>query len=398
MKICLCLIAFMAGMCVTVTVNSDIGDASEDNTAVLTQDTALEESKTNAPRSLGIKKTPYGVTKDGQEVVQFICTNDNGLTLELINYGATVTSFKTPDKDGEFTNITLHCNDITGYEACSSYFGATVGRYCNRIANGKFNIDGEQYTLATNNAPNHLHGGKVGFDKRIWNASEIKGADWVGVRFTLTSADGDEGYPGELEVTADYILNNGNELIVELKATTDKATHVNLTNHNYWNLSGAGSGTVYEHLLKLEADQYLPVDSTAIPTGALIDVKETPFDFTSFHPIGSRLNDVVGDPVGYDHCFALRDQTGNMALAATVKDPASGRVMEIHTSQPGIQFYSGNFLDGQPGSGGFDQHTAFCLETQHFPDAPNQDGFASTLLEPGQQYHQKTIHKFSVRK
>ncbi len=394
MKILFCLAAFLIGLMVTINVspNSDKPGSTAAAASVLqaTSVTPKPEAK------LEITNKPYGVTSAGDEVTQYTCTNKNGLVLEMIDYGATVTAVKTPDRKGEFANITLHCNDIAGYQACTSYFGSSVGRFCNRIAGGKFSIDGKEYTLATNNGPNHLHGGKVGFDKRLWHATELQGDDYVGVRFSLTSPDGDEGYPGTLETVVDYILNNNDELIVDFKAKTDKPTHVNLTNHNYWNLAGAGSGDVFSHQLKIEADRYLPVDDTGIPTGKLADVTNTPFDFTGFHSIGERIKLIGGTPGGYDHCYALNAADGELALAATVKDPASGRVMQIKTTQPGLQFYSGNFLDGQPGSGGFAQHSAFCLETQHFPDAPNQPEFAATLLKPGEQYHQKTVHKFSV--
>ena len=394
MKILFCLAAFLIGLMVTVNVSPET-DKSADASVPASQLQAT--SVRPQPESkLEITKKSYGTTSAGNEVTQYICTNNNGLVLEMVDYGATVTAVKTPDRDGKLANITLHCSDMSGYEACTSYFGSSVGRFCNRIAGGKFSIGDEPFTLATNNGPNHLHGGKVGFDKRIWKSTELQGDDFVGVRFSLTSDDGDEGYPGKLETVVEYILNNNNEMIVDFKAKTDKPTHVNLTNHNYWNLAGAGSGKIYDHQLKIEADKYLPVDDTGIPTGKLADVKNTPFDFTEFQPIGKRLNLIGGTPGGYDHCYALNSADGQLALAAIVKDPSSGRVMEIHTTQPGLQFYSGNFLDGQPGSGGFAQHNAFCLETEHFPDAPNQPEFSTTLLKPGDQYHQKTVHKFSV--
>ena len=340
----------------------------------------------------------YGTTKDGKEVTQYVCKNANGYVLEMIDLGATVTAFRAPDKDGLVEDITLSCNDIEGYEACTSFFGSTVGRYCNRIAKGKFSIDGVESTLATNNGENHLHGGKVGFDKRIWKAEELldKDAKFVGLRFKLESADGDEGYPGKLNVAVEYILNNDNELKVEFTATTDRPTHVNLTNHNYWNLGGKGSGKILDHTLQLECDKYTPVDDGGIPTGELPAVEGSVFDFREATKIGSRFDQLKSDPIGYDHNYVLRKQDGEMNLAATVVCEESGRKMEIHTTQPGIQFYTGNFLDGQPGSGGFNQHDAFCLETQHFPDSPNQSSFPSTLLKPGETYSQTTVHKFST--
>ncbi len=340
----------------------------------------------------------FGKTSSGVDVTKFVCTNKHGLVLEMIDYGATVISMKTPDRDGNLANITLSCKDIAGYEALGSYFGCTVGRYCNRIAAGKFTIDGKDYQLATNNGANHLHGGKIGFDKRMWKAQPIRSDDKVGVRFSRTSSDGEEGYPGKLDVVAEYWLDNNNQLVVNLQATTDKSTHVNLTNHNYWNLAGEGSGKILDHLLMIEADQYIPVNKDGIPTGQLLDVADTPFDFRKSHSIGNRIKLAGGDPVGYDHCYVLRNQSGKMALAATVVDPTSGRKMEIQTTQPGLQFYSGNFLDGSAASGGFQQYSAFCLESQRYPDSPNRPEFPSSLLKPGEKYQETTIHKFSVEK
>lgn len=348
------------------------------------------------PIEMEITTRSFGTTQDGREVQQFICKNSNGYVLEVIDYGATVTGFGAPDQNGLVENITLSCSDIEGYETCKSYFGSTVGRYCNRISQGKFSIDGHDFTLATNDGVNHLHGGKIGFDKQIWDASKLINENSVGIRFTLVSKDSDEGYPGELTVTVDYVLNNANELSIDFSATTTQPTHVNLTNHNYWNLGGVRSGTILDHELKLESDQYIPVDATAIPTGALNDVAESAFDFREYQRIGSRIEQIKSTPVGYDHCYVLKSQNGQLALAATVVCPKSGRKMEIHTTQPGIQFYTGNFLDGQPGSGGFDQYSAFCLETQHYPDSPNQPSFPKTLLKPGETFRQSTVHKFFV--
>lgn len=375
-------------------------DATAESTFVSSSHHSTGNVINQEPIQMEIVTRPYGKTKAGQEVTQYICRNSNGYVLEMIDYGALVTAFRAPDKNGLQENITLSCTDMEGYEACTSYFGSTVGRFCNRIAKGKFSIDGTEYTLATNNGENHLHGGKVGFDKRMWKSERLldKEAKSVGVRFSLVSDDGDEGYPGNLDVAVDYVLNNDNELIIDFTATTDKPTHVNLTNHNYWNLCGAGSGSIADHLLKLEADQYLPVDEQSIPTGELADVAGTPFDFRSETRIGARLNEIKSDPVGYDHNYVLRSGGGDLSLAATVRCPKSGRRMEIRTTQPGIQFYTGNYLNGQPGSGGFNQYGAICLETQHFPDAPNRASFSSTLLKPGQIYRQTTVHKFSVEK
>jgi aldose 1-epimerase len=343
-----------------------------------------------------VEKTSFGKTADGHEVSLFTCTNANKLVLKMIDYGAIVVAMETPDRNGKFANINLGFQDLKGYLERHPYFGSTVGRYCNRIAKGKFTLNGKEYTLAVNNPPNHLHGGEKGFDKQMWKAAEIKTPDAVGVKFTRRSPDGEEGYPGNLDVSVTYTLTNENELKIEFTATTDKATPVNLTNHNYWNLAGAGSGTILEQELTLQADKYLPVDAGLIPTGELADVKGTPLDFTSPHRIGERIKEIKADPVGYDHCFVLRSSDGSMALAARAKDPKSGRVMEIRTTQPGIQFYSGNFLDGKPANGNYQQYEGFCLETQHYPDSPNQPSFPSAILKPGETFAQTTVHRFAV--
>jgi len=343
---------------------------------------------------MSIEKSAFGKTKDGKAVEMYTCTNSNGLALKIITYGAIVVSLETPDRNGKMANINLGFDSIEPYLERHPYFGSTVGRYCNRIAQGKFSLDGKSYKLATNNDPNHLHGGEYGFDRRLWSAKPVKTDGGVGVQFNYVSEDGEEGYPGELSAQVTYTLTDKNELAMEFQATTNKATPVNLTNHNYWNLGGAGSGKIYDHELTLTSDHYLAVDDTLIPTGKMIDVAKTPFDFRKAKPLGQDLKKIVADPVGYDHCYVLRGQGGKMALAAKVKDPASGRVMEIRTTQPGIQLYTGNFLDGSEGNGNNPQHTAFCLETQHYPDSPNQSAFPSTILKPGETYRQKTVHKF----
>lgn len=336
------------------------------------------------------QKSPFGKTPDEISVDLYTCTNANGLVLKMTNYGAIVVSLDAPDRDGNLANVNLGFPSLDGYLVRHPYFGSTVGRYCNRIAKGKFTVDGEQYTLATNNGENHLHGGDVGFDKAIWDAEPVESESAVGVRFTYLSRDGEEGYPGNANVTAVYTLNNDNELTVEFMAQTDKACPVNLTNHCYWNLAGAGSGTILDHELMIAGDKYLPVNDSLIPTGDLADVAGTPLDFIKPARIGTRLDQVNG----YDHCFVLRGDAGEMKPAARVKDPETGRVLEIRTTQPGIQFYAGNFLDGTDASGGYKQHEGFCLETQHFPDSPNQPSFPSTILKPGDTYKHTTVHRF----
>ncbi|WP_202594919.1 aldose epimerase family protein [Blastopirellula marina] len=346
---------------------------------------------------MSIASQPFGKTADGQEVTLFTIKNGD-LEMELINYGATIVSLKAPDKNGVLANVTVGLDDVDLYEGGHPYFGATVGRFANRIAKGKFSLDGQEYSLALNNGENTLHGGTKGFSRYVWDAQEVKEANSVGVAFTRTSPDGEEGYPGALTVTVQYLLTGDNQLVMDYAATTDAATVLNLTNHCYWNLSGVGSGKVYDHQLKLESNAYLPVSDALIPTGKEAPVKGTPMDFTTFKPVGQDLQATGGDPVGYDHCFVLGSQSGELALAATMKDPKSGRVMQVYTTQPGIQFYTGNFLSGLPAEARIGQHEAFCLETQHYPDTPNQPNFPTSTLKPGEKFHEQTVHQFSVEK
>jgi len=345
-----------------------------------------------------LTKRPYGQLEDGTEIEQYTLSNGKGLTVKVITYGAMITAVEVPDRDGKIENITLFRDSLEDYLAGHPYFGCAVGRYANRIAQGKFTLDGTEYTLATNDGANHLHGGEKGFDKLVWKAKPIEEKDFVGVRFKLVSPDGDEGYPGTLTATVTYAVTDEDELIMKYTAKTDKPTVVNLTNHAYWNLAGAGSGDVLNHELMLNADGYLPVDEGLIPLGTVASVKGTPMDFTQPKTIGSRIEQVEG---GYDHCYVLNKEAGKKrTLAARVVEPTSGRVMEIYTTQPAIQFYTGNFLDGTISGGGVDyqKHYAFCLETQHYPDSPNQPNFPTTVLRPGETYRQSTVHRFSVRK
>jgi aldose 1-epimerase len=348
---------------------------------------------------VSLKQVPFGKTPQGEAVTLTTCTNAHGLVLKLIDYGATVVAVETPDRHGKLANINLGFDTLDAYLKHKAHFGTTIGRYGNRIAKGKFTLDGHSYQLATNNGPNHLHGGPGGFDRVMWKAQPIDSADAVGVKFSYRSKDGEEGYPGNLDATVSYTLTNDDELKIEYSAKTDKPTVVNLTNHCYWNLAGAGSGNVLGHELQLNADSYLPVDATAIPLGEIAPVAGTVMDFTKSHAIGLRLketNNGPGAPQGYDHCYVLRSQDGSLALAARVKEPNSGRVMEVYTTEPGIQLYTGNFLNGDPINGGHKQHAAFCLEAQHYPDSPNQPKFPTTVLKPGATYHQLTVHKFLV--
>jgi len=359
----------------------------------------LDDGRSIGNRSasqMGISKTSFGRTPSGKEVYLFTCINATGVTLKSTSYGAIVTSIEVPDRCGKRANVTLGFDSLDGYLQRHRYFGATVGRYCNRIAGGRFRLDGIERTLARNDGPNHLHGGEVGFDKVVWNSEEVMIDDAIGVRYSYQSRDGEEGYPGTLDVVASYTLTESNEMVIEFAATADKPTPVNLTNHCYWNLAGARAGSILKHELMIAADHMLAVDDTLIPTGELVEVSGGPFDFTSSKKIETDIKEVLPKTKGYDHCFALRGQDGKLSLAARVKEPKSGRVMEIQTTQPGIQFYTGNNLDGSNACGGFKEHCGFCLETQHYPDSPNQPRFPSTILRPGERYYHKTVHKFWV--
>jgi len=358
---------------------------------------AKVSTATGDQAKMSVEKAPFGKTPEGIEVEQYTLTNENGLKVKIITYGAMITSVETPDRDGKFANVTLFRDSLEDYLSGHPYFGCAVGRYANRIAKGKFTLDGVEYTLATNNDENHLHGGDKGFDKHVWKAESFEGEDHVGVTFSLVSPDGDEGYPGELSATVTYILANDDTLKMKYTATSDKPTVVNLTNHAYWNLAGAGSGDVLDHELTLNADRFLPVDDGLIPLGSLDPVKDTPMDSTTPMTIGARIEQVEG---GYDHCYVLNKKEGeDLSLAAKVVEPKSGRVMEIYTTQPAVQLYTGNFLDGTITAGGvaYEKHYALCLETQHYPDSPNQESFPSTVLRPGETYEQMTVHKFSVQ-
>ena len=344
-----------------------------------------------------IDSAPYGKTDNGQNVTLYTLINGHGNSVEMIDYGAIIVSINVPDKNGKRANVTAGFSSLEGYLQKHPYFGSTVGRFCNRIAKGKFSIDGKSYSLAINNGPNHLHGGEVGFDKLMWQASPKRTASSVGLQFVLTSPDGQEGYPGTLKVVADYLWDNDNVLTIRFTANTDKSTHVNLTNHAYFNLSGKGSGTIYGHELTVASDQYLEVDESMIPTGKIANAKGTPLDFTVKHPMGDKIADLK-ETKGYDHCFVVRGEIGKLRPAANVVDPASGRTMSVQTTQPGVQLYTGNFLDGSAANGGFKQHEAFCLETQHFPDAPNQNSFQTTLLKPSETLSETTSYAFGVVK
>jgi aldose 1-epimerase len=353
-----------------------------------------------SPRNL--EKTPWG-SFDGKQVFLYTLRNAAGMEVTITNYGGTVTTLKAPDRDKKFDDVVLGFDSLSGYTSKDNngYFGALIGRYANRIAHGTFTLDGKQYHIPTNEGANMLHGGNRGFDKRVWDAKEISSPDAPALELQYLSPDGEEGFPGNLHVTVRYTLGAQNDLRIDYTATTDKDTVLNLTNHSYWNLSGAGSGTILDHKVTLMASRFTPIDSTLIPTGAIDSVAGTPLDFRKATPIGARINDnseqlKLGK--GYDHNFVLDSGGGSLASAAKVEDPKSGRVLEVLTTQPGIQFYSGNFLNGKvSGIGGpFNYRSALALETQHFPDSPNHPNFPSTVLHPGETYHQTTVYRLST--
>lgn len=350
------------------------------------------------------EKAAFGTTADGETVELWTLRNSKGVTARIMTWGAVIYSLEVPDRDGKLANVSANRPAFADYEKRGGAFGALIGRYANRIARGHLEIDGQHYQLALNNGPNHIHGGPRGFSSRNWKAEPVITRNAAGVRLTYTSADGEEGYPGKLSCEVLYELNNRNEWKMEYTATTDKATVVNLCNHAYWNLAGAYSGTALDHVLTLNADRYLAVDETLIPTGELIPVEGTPLDFRKPRSVGERIGQIAGRHFngGYDHCFVInRRRAGALTWCARVKDEKSGRTMEVLTTEPGVQLYSANFAGGSvegPGGYAYPKHAAVCLETQHYPDSPNRPEFPSTVLRPGQTFRSTTIHRFGVAK
>ncbi|WP_100610099.1 aldose epimerase family protein [Confluentibacter lentus] len=362
--------------------------------------TPVEEMK----NLVTITKESFGTTTDSIAVDKFILKNEKGMEISIITYGGIITSWTAPDKNGEYKDIVLGFDSIHKYQMPGvPYFGALIGRFGNRIANAKFSLDGTEYTLAANDGKNHLHGGVKGFDKVVWTAAEESTDSTASLVLTYLSKDMEEGYPGNLETKVTYTLSNDNTLDVVYEATTDKKTIVNLTQHSYFNLSGDFSKTILDHEITINSDKLVPVDATLIPTGQLTDVTNTPFDFRQAKTIGKDIgvkDEQLKRGGGYDHCWVLNNQNEGMRLAATAYDPTSGRLLEIATDEPGIQLYTGNFLDGTLPSkqgGTYAHRTGFCLETQHYPDSPNQKDFPSVVLSPGENYMSKTTFKFSVK-
>ncbi|WP_205678640.1 aldose epimerase family protein [Aquisphaera insulae] len=352
-----------------------------------------------AASSGSLTKMEFGKTPDGTPVDLYVLKNGQ-ITVKVTNYGGIITEISTPDRNGKLGDIALGFENLEGYLGKHPFFGATVGRVANRIAKGTFTLNGQDYKLAINNGPNALHGGLKGFDKKVWKAEEVKTDDGPSVRMSYRSADGEEGYPGNLDVTVQFTVTADNGLKIDYTATTDRATPINLSNHSYFNLAGRSTESILDHDVQLIADRYTPVDDTLIPTGEIAEVAGTPLDFRKAKPIGQDIKGIKADPVGYDHNFVLNSRDRSLALGARVHDPKTGRILEMFTTQPGVQFYTGNFLDGTVvGKDGiaYRQYAGFCLESQHYPDSIHHPNFPSAVLEPGQAFRETTVFKFSAK-
>ena len=367
---------------------------------LLTDATAAE----NSGMKRSIESSPFGTTESGEPVEVYTLKNANGVTAKVLTYGAIIYSLEVPDKEGHFVNVNANCASLADYEKRSPCFGAVIGRYANRISHAEFMLDGRKISLPRNAGPNHIHGGIRGFNNRVWKAEPVRGGDYVGVKLTYLAKDGEEGYPGNLTCTVEYELNKRNEWKMEYTAKTDKTTVVNLTNHSYWNLGGAESGTVLDEILTVNADKYLVADEELIPTGEIVAVDGTPMDFRKPHPLGERMPQIKGKQFGggYDHCLVVNHKTaGDLAFCAKLKDPKSGRTMEVLTTQPGVQIFTANFGSGAfsgPGGYAYPKHLGVCFETQHYPDSPNKPQFPSTVLKPGETYQETTVLRFGIEK
>src|SRR6266516_1667201 len=363
-----------------------------------------QPAQTSVVKKGGMTRAPFGRLPDGTAVDLYTLSNASGMDVRTMSYGAFIVSIKVPDRAGRGDDVVLGFDGLDGYLGSHPYFGAIVGRYGNRIAKGQFTLDGHLFQLATNNGPNHLHGGVKGFDKVVWQAEPFERDGRVGVVYSHTSPDGDEGYPGTLNARVTYSLSPSNEITVEYEATTDKATPLNLTQHSYFTRAGAGNGDILGHRLSMDADRVTPVDETLIPTGELAPVAGTPFDFRQPTPIGARIsadNEQLHNGTGYDHNWVLNRTRAGLVPAAHLEDPATGRTLDVSTTEPGMQFYSGNFLDGTVSGKSehvYKQRYGLCLETQHFPDSPNRASFPSPILRPGERYLSKTVFAFGVMK
>ncbi len=365
------------------------------------QGDSAEQTSPTQQEQAAMERTVFGTTPEGAQVEQFTLKNEQGMEVKIITYGGRITSLKVPDQYGNFEDVVLGFNNLEQYLKENPFFGALIGRYGNRIAQGKFSLDGEEYTLAQNNGENHLHGGEKGFDKVIWSVKESSEPNTLVLSYI--SEHMEEGYPGRLETVVTYTLNEDNSLDVEYEATTDRMTIVNLTQHAYFNLSGDFSKTILDHMVQINSDEFVPVNGSLIPTGKLMSVAGTPFDFRKPKAIGKEINashEQLALANGYDHTWVLNEQDSGMRFAASAVHPESGRKLEVFTNEPGMQFYTGNFLDGtlplQYGEGNYERRSGFCFETQHYPDSPNQENFPSVILEPGETYSSKTSFKFSV--
>ncbi len=369
-------------------------------TAVFMTGCGNDDNHQSENQSMSIQEKDFGEI-DGKKVKLFTLSNNQGMTVKITNYGGTIIAIEVPDRDGKTGDVCLGFDTLAEYQEKSPYFGCITGRYANRIAKGKFSLDGTEYTLATNNDTNHLHGGEKGFNQQVWNAETGPGN-----KLTLTwiSPDGDEGYPGTLSTSVTYALNDDNGLQIDYKATTDKPTVLNLTNHAYFNLKGHGEGTILDHLVEIKAERYTPTDNTGIPLGAIAPVEGTPFDFRKATAVGARIGEddqQLKNGIGYDHNFVFKNsRDGKLQHVATVSEPKSGRILEVHTSEPGLQFYTGNYLDNLKGKAGktYLHRGALCLEAQTFPDSPNHENFPSPVLRPGETYRQTTIYRFDTSK